>query len=154
MKYLITGGAGFIGSHLTDSLLAAGHKVVILDDLSTGRHDNLRAHVEDTRMEFVLGSILNEDLVDDVVRRVDAVYHLAAAVGVDLIVQRPLKAWPPIFAEAKLFWKSATNMGVKFWSVPPVRFMARTLPMPSMKKTTEFWDLPENSLVLQRGESN
>ncbi len=92
MKYLITGGAGFIGSHLADSLLAAGHKVVILDDLSTGRHDNLRAHVGDTRMEFVLGSILNEDLVDDVVRRVDSVFHLAAAVGVNLIVQRPLES--------------------------------------------------------------
>jgi UDP-glucose 4-epimerase len=92
LKYLITGGAGFIGSHLTDALLAAGHKVVILDDLSTGRHDNLRAHADDTRMEFVLGSILNEDLVDDVVRRVDAVFHLAAAVGVNLIVQRPLES--------------------------------------------------------------
>jgi UDP-glucose 4-epimerase len=92
VKYLITGGAGFIGSHLADSLLAAGHKVVILDDLSTGRHDNLRAHVGDTRMEFVLGSILNEDLVDDVVRRVDSVFHLAAAVGVNLIVQRPLES--------------------------------------------------------------
>jgi UDP-glucose 4-epimerase len=92
VKYLITGGAGFIGSHLTDALLAAGHEVVILDDLSTGSHGNLRAHAENNRMEFVLGSILNEDLVDDVVRQVDATFHLAAAVGVNLIIQRPLES--------------------------------------------------------------
>jgi UDP-glucose 4-epimerase len=91
-KYLITGGAGFIGSHVVDSLVAGGHTVVVLDDLSTGRHDNLRQHFGNPTVEFVLGSILNEDLVDDVVRRVDCVYHLAAAVGVNLIVERPLES--------------------------------------------------------------
>ena len=91
-KYLITGGAGFIGSHVVDSLVAGGHTVVVLDDLSTGRHDNLRQHFGNPNVEFVLGSILNEALVDDVVRRVDCVYHLAAAVGVNLIVERPLES--------------------------------------------------------------
>ena len=57
VKYLITGGAGFIGSHLTDALLDAGHKVVILDDLSTGRHDNLRAHADDTRVDIRSDSV-------------------------------------------------------------------------------------------------
>jgi UDP-glucose 4-epimerase len=65
---------------------------VVLDDLSTGRHDNLRQHFGNPSVEFVLGSILNEALVDDVVRRVDSVYHLAAAVGVNLIVERPLES--------------------------------------------------------------
>ena len=91
-KYLITGGAGFIGSHVVDSLVDAGHSVVILDDLSTGRHDNLRHHAGNPSVEFVLGSILNEAVVDDVVRRVDNVFHLAAAVGVNLIVERPLES--------------------------------------------------------------
>ena len=91
-KYLVTGGAGFIGSHLVDALVASGHTVIVLDDLSTGRHDNLRQHAGSTSVEFVLGSILNEALVDDVVRRVDVVLHFAAAVGVNLIVERPLES--------------------------------------------------------------
>lgn len=92
MKLLITGGAGFIGSHLVDRLVEAGHSIIVLDDLSTGRHDNLRAHAKSTDVEFVMGSILNENVVDDVVRRSDGVFHLAAAVGVNLIVQRPLES--------------------------------------------------------------
>ena len=92
MRVLITGGAGFIGSHLTDLIVSQGHQVVVLDDLSTGRHDNLRRHHGSTDVEFVMGSILNDSLVDDVVRRSDRVFHLAAAVGVNLIVQRPLES--------------------------------------------------------------
>lgn len=91
-KVLVTGGAGFIGSHLVDSLVARGDSVIVLDDLSTGRHDNLRQHEGDPRVEFILGSILNEGLVDDSVRRADLVLHLAAAVGVNLIVERPLES--------------------------------------------------------------
>ena len=91
-RFLITGGAGFIGSHLVDRLVQGGNSVVVLDDLSTGRHDNLRHHIGSSSAEFVLGSILNEALVDDVVRRVDVVLHLAAAVGVNLIVERPLES--------------------------------------------------------------
>ncbi len=92
MRALVTGGAGFIGSHLTDRLLERGDEVVIIDDLSTGRLANI-THLQDRPdVEFVLGSILNADLVDDVTSRVDAVFHLAAAVGVELIVERPLES--------------------------------------------------------------
>ena len=92
MKALITGGAGFIGSHLADHLLARGDQVIALDNLSTGRYENIEHLLERPDFEFVLGSILNTDLVDDVVGRCDTVFHLAAAVGVDLIVQRPLES--------------------------------------------------------------
>jgi len=92
MQYLITGGAGFIGSHLVDKLIGRGDSVVVLDDLSTGRIDNLSQHKNNPKLEIVIGSILNVDLVDDCVRRVDSVLHLAAAVGVKNIIDKPLES--------------------------------------------------------------
>lgn len=92
MKALITGGAGFIGSHLAEWLLSEGHDVTVLDNLSTGRFENI-AHLEnDPRFHIVIGDILNEFLVDKLVERADWVFHLAAAVGVDLIVKDPLRS--------------------------------------------------------------
>ncbi len=92
MRALITGGAGFIGSHLADRLLARGDQVVLLDDLSTGRLSNIEHVNGRSDVEFVLGSVLDSDLVDQVVSQVDVVFHLAAAVGVNLIVERPLES--------------------------------------------------------------
>jgi UDP-glucose 4-epimerase len=92
LRALITGGAGFIGSHLADRLLGRGDSVILLDNLSTGRLENIEHLADRPDAEFVLGSILNADLVDDVVSRCDVVYHLAAAVGVQLIVERPLES--------------------------------------------------------------
>ena len=92
MRALITGGAGFIGSHLADRLLDRGDQVVLLDDLSTGRLSNIEHLNGRSDAEFVLGSILNTDLVDKVVSRVDTIFHLAAAVGVNLIVEKPLES--------------------------------------------------------------
>ena len=92
MKVLITGGAGFIGSHLADELIKKGNEVVVLDDLSTGRFENI-AHLDGKKnFHFVEGTILNEALVDKLVEKCDVVYHLAAAVGVDLIVKKPLES--------------------------------------------------------------
>lgn len=92
MKYLITGGAGFIGSHLVDKLVARGDYVIILDDLSTGSLDNIKHHKDNFSVEFVQGSILNADLVDDCVCRSDSILHLAAAVGVHNIIEKPLES--------------------------------------------------------------
>ena len=92
MKVLITGGAGFIGSHLADHLLNRGDQVVLLDDLSTGRLVNIEHLNNRSDTDFVLGSILDADLIDDTVSRVDAIFHLAAAVGVNLIVEKPLES--------------------------------------------------------------
>ena len=92
MRALITGGAGFIGSHLADELLRRGHQVVLLDDLSTGQHANITHLLDRTDVEFMLGSILNADLLDAAVSRSEVVFHLAAAVGVELIVERPVES--------------------------------------------------------------
>ncbi len=92
MRALVTGGAGFIGSHLADSLLERGDQVVLLDDLSTGRLANIEHLQGRSDVKFVLGSILDIDLVDDAVAEVDAVFHLAAAVGVNTIIEKPLES--------------------------------------------------------------
>jgi len=91
--YLITGGAGFIGSHLVDLLLERGDHVVVLDDLSTGRLDNLRDVRLHPGLEVHIGSVLDELKVDQLVHRCDVVVHLAAAVGVQLIVDEPLRSF-------------------------------------------------------------
>lgn len=90
MRALVTGGAGFIGSHLTEALLAGGHEVVVLDDLSTGQRGNLAAVEGHPRLEVVVGSVTDETLVRKVVPGADVIYHLAAAVGVRLILDRPV----------------------------------------------------------------
>jgi len=89
---LITGGAGFVGSHLAERLLADGHRVLVIDDLSTGRFDNI-AHLKDhDRFEYAIDTISNEGLLAELVDRADWVFHLAAAVGVMLIVERPVRS--------------------------------------------------------------
>ena len=90
-KVLITGGAGYIGSHLADTLLAQGHQITVLDNLSTGKIDNAKHVLERDDFTFVTGSILEKDLVDDLVRKADLVFHLAATVGVKYVVEEPLK---------------------------------------------------------------
>ena len=92
MKYLITGGSGFIGSHLTAALLNRGDSVVVLDDLSTGSAKNLESLAPNPNLEIVSGSILDSALVDSLAAKVDHVLHLAAAVGVFNIVNNPLKS--------------------------------------------------------------
>jgi UDP-glucose 4-epimerase len=92
-KYLITGGAGFIGSHLTQALLAGGHHVVALDNLFTGRLANLDPVGGHPNFHFVHGSVLDELVVDELVHECEVVVHLAAAVGVRLIVEQPLRSF-------------------------------------------------------------
>jgi UDP-glucose 4-epimerase len=90
MRVLITGGAGFIGSHLTERMLALGHHTIVLDDLSTGWIENLRPAFDYPGFEFVEGSVLDAPLVGRLVERSDMVVHLAAAVGVRYVLDHPL----------------------------------------------------------------
>ena len=92
-RYLITGGAGFIGSHLTEALLARGDHVIVLDNLATGRFANLDGVGAHPHFRFVQGSILDELVVDEAVHECDVVVHLAAAVGVRLIVEQALRSF-------------------------------------------------------------
>ncbi len=91
MRYLITGGAGFIGSHLSDELLRRGHRVHVLDDLSTGAMENIRHLKERPGFEYVIESAAIVPVVAELVDEADVVYHLAAAVGVELIVDSPVR---------------------------------------------------------------
>jgi UDP-glucose 4-epimerase len=90
-KALITGGAGFIGSHLTELLLRDGWEVWALDDLSTGSRENVAHLLDDPRYHLVVDSVLNPAIVNELVHKCDVVYHLAAAVGVRLIVEEPVR---------------------------------------------------------------
>lgn len=90
MKVLITGGAGFIGSHLTETLLDGGHKVLALDDLSTGSMSNIEHLIGRPGYEYRIGSVTDKALVAELVDRCEVTIHLAAAVGVRLIVERPV----------------------------------------------------------------
>jgi UDP-glucose 4-epimerase len=90
VKALLTGGAGFIGSHLAERLLAGGHDVAVLDNLSTGSIDNI-AHLKGTRgFSYTIDSVTNEPLLAEMIDGSDVVFHLAAAVGVKLIVEQPV----------------------------------------------------------------
>jgi UDP-glucose 4-epimerase len=88
---LVTGGAGFIGSHLTEQLLDSGHEVTVLDDLSTGRNDNLKIVESHPRFHFRNGSITDQMVLAEVMLGMDVIYHLAAAVGVKLVADDPVR---------------------------------------------------------------
>jgi len=90
MKYLITGGAGFIGGHLTESMLSDGHQVVVIDNLSTGSITNLHAVANHPGLKFIEADILNYPDLELTISGVDAIIHLAAAVGVELVVRDPV----------------------------------------------------------------
>jgi UDP-glucose 4-epimerase len=87
---LITGGAGFIGSHLSEALLNAGHQVLVLDNLSTGSIDNVAHQKGRPGFEYFIDRVENEPLLAELIDRSDVVFHFAAAVGVKLIVEQPV----------------------------------------------------------------
>jgi UDP-glucose 4-epimerase len=91
MKILVTGGSGFIGSHLIDRFLGENHSIIVVDDLSTGNASNLRHHFGNPNLEVINADLSNAELIRRVCENVDAVYHLAAAVGVALIAKHPIE---------------------------------------------------------------
>lgn len=113
MDYLITGGAGFIGSHLADALLARGDSVLALDDLSTGAEANVQHLFDHPGFELREGSILDHDLVSKLGNNVDVIVHLAAAVGVKLIVEHPLDSLLTNIRGTEIVLDAAAELGCK-----------------------------------------
>jgi len=91
MKILITGGAGFIGSHLAENLLGSGHEVFIIDNLWTGRLSNIEKIQDNKKLHLVVDTILNESVMNELIFKIDHIYHLAAAVGVKNIMDHPVE---------------------------------------------------------------
>jgi UDP-glucose 4-epimerase len=109
MRYLVTGGAGFIGSHLSERLLDAGHSVLVLDDLSTGRFENI-GHLEyRPGFELRVASVTEPDVVERCVTECQVVYHLASAVGVRLVVEEPVKTIETIVNGTDLVLRSCSR---------------------------------------------
>jgi len=92
-KVLVTGGAGFIGSHLSEKLLGLGHKVSVIDDLSTGSLKNISHLRKNKNFQFIKGSVVNQKKMATLVKKLDQIYHLAAAVGVKTIMEKPLDSF-------------------------------------------------------------
>ncbi|MBN1362677.1 MAG: GDP-mannose 4,6-dehydratase [Sedimentisphaerales bacterium] len=113
MKVLITGGAGFIGSHLAERLLGDGHQVVLLDNLSTGGLENIQSFRQDSNLEFVKGDVRDIGLVQLLTARCEVVYHLAAAVGVQLIADDPVRTIETNIAGTEAVLEVANKFGRK-----------------------------------------
>ncbi len=110
-RILITGGAGFIGSHLAETLLAAGHSVCVLDDFSTGRRENLADCLAEPNFSLVTDSVENAATVNLLVGSSDVVYHLASAVGVQLIVDQPVRTIRTIIRGTEVVLEAAHRFG-------------------------------------------
>ncbi len=113
MRALITGGAGFIGSHLSDALLGKGYRVTSVDDLSTGRISNIQHLLGNERFLFARASVMDEIVMDRLASQSDVIFHLAAAVGVDLIVQQPVRAIETNVRGSEAVFRSALRYGCK-----------------------------------------
>lgn len=113
MKYLITGGSGFIGSHLADALVGRGDSVVLLDNLSTGRIENVRHLLSDPRVTLHQISVLDEGMVRKLVAEADVVVHLAASVGVELIVSHPLESLTNNIRGTEVVLEACADFGKK-----------------------------------------
>jgi len=111
MKALLTGGAGFVGSHLSEALLDRGDQVQVLDDLSTGSIDNIQHLKGREGFEYVIDSVMNERLTAELIDRADVVFHLAAAVGVKLIVEAPVRTIETNVHGTEVVLKHASKKG-------------------------------------------
>ncbi|MFA7184662.1 MAG: GDP-mannose 4,6-dehydratase [Victivallales bacterium] len=107
--YLVTGGAGFIGSHLSEKLIETGNQVTIIDDLSTGDIHNLDTIIDHPKCSIIIGTILDATLMEPLIRNCDAVFHLASAVGVKLIMDRPVETIEKIFDGTAVVFKYAAR---------------------------------------------
>ena len=115
MKILITGGAGFIGSHLSTRLIEMGHSVIALDNLSTGSAENIAGLTGNSSFELIQGSMLDEKLIQTLMARVDGCMHLGAALGVQRILERPYESLVANTHGSEIAIKAAAELGKRFF---------------------------------------
>ena len=115
MKILITGGAGFIGSHLSARLIEIGHSVIALDNLSTGSAENIAGLMGNSSFEFIQGSMLDEKLIQTLMAKVDGCMHLGAALGVQRILERPYESLVANTHGSEIAIKAAAELGKRFF---------------------------------------
>ena len=113
MKTLVTGGAGFIGSHLVERLLLTDHQIIILDDFSGGNKKNLELAQLNSSVEIVSGSVLDQDLVSKLMERSDQCYHLAASLGVSKINSEPFSSFNTNFFGSEIVLSQANKRKVR-----------------------------------------
>ena len=129
-KYLITGGAGFIGSHLTEKLLKEGNSVTIIDDLSTGNVKNLEHLIDNEDLELIIDTILNDDLMEKLISNTDEIFHLASSVGVELIMKNPVHTIENIFQGTAVVFKYASKYRKKVLLTSTSEVYGKSLDVP------------------------
>jgi UDP-glucose 4-epimerase len=130
VRYLITGGAGFIGSHLAEYLLGRGDSVHALDNLSTGRLENIEHLQDHPRFEFTMDTIMNPFAMEHLVEEADVVFHLAAAVGVKLVIEQPVATMETNLIGTEIILKLASKHGKKVLITSTSEVYGKTCKMP------------------------
>ena len=143
MKILITGGAGFIGSHLTRYLLSQDKQVVVLDDFSGAGEENLKQIKESNNLSIIKGSILNQELVTKLMKEVTHCYHLAAALGVEKINNEPLKSFEVNLKGSQIVLDAAANQGAQTLLASSSEVYGKNPNMPLKEESDRVLGSPE-----------
>ena len=143
MKILITGGAGFIGSHLVDHLITKGDQVIVLDDLSGSSNNNLVGQNKSTNLEIVNGSILNKELVIKLMKDVTHCYHLAAALGVEKINNDPITTFETNLKGSQIVLDTAANIGARTLLASSSEVYGKNPTMPLNEESDRVLGSPE-----------
>ena len=143
MKILISGGGGFIGSHLTDYLLSTGHEVLVLDDFSGASQINLNHAEESNKLSIIKGSILDQDLVSNLMAEVSSCYHLAASLGVEKINSEPIKSLEANLKGSEIVLNSAANNGIRTLLASSSEVYGRNPSMPLTEESDRVLGSPK-----------
>jgi UDP-glucose 4-epimerase len=143
VKLLITGGAGFIGSHLSARLIEMSHSVIALDDLSTGSAENIAGLIGNSSFEFVQGSMLDEKLIHTLMTRVDGCMHLGAAVGVQRILERPYESLVANTHGSEIAIKAAAEFGKRFFLASTSELYGKNTKQPLTEESDRVMGSPQ-----------
>ena len=143
MINLVTGGAGFIGSHLCEYIISKGHSVIVVDDFSTGNLDNLKSIQNSSKLTIVNGSILDKKLISGLIKKSDFCYHLAASVGVDKISRSPLESLEINIKGSEVVLRAAADAGVKTLLASSSEIYGKNLKMPLNENSDRVLGSPE-----------